>query len=399
MATLGKEVDGGLKGLKAEDRIGGPPERRRRGRIPFFVFVVAMIVGGYFAYHRGYISWIEQLARQGAPQRAADTGQSVAIAEIGIGNLPFAVANASGVRSWLERLKRETCDRAAIEPLAAGLKAEGYARQAAEALSSFYDRCNGAPELLDEAVENLMSLSDFKRAYELADTLVKADPAYARYRYLRGSAAEKLGRLEASLVDHVDALNLLGDPANVAGSMFYEIAQAHARLGQYCEAITPIQQWVSYDNVRNTPQTRTIIKEYVDKGRCDLYAKAPESFSMPIKGDVILATVVVNGASGSFIIDTGASLVYLSETFARRANVDWDPTNEIQVQTANGLSTAVLSRAKSIALGAVAAQDVTVGISSKGAFDKSVDGLLGMSFLARFQVSLTPHRFEIRRVR
>jgi clan AA aspartic protease (TIGR02281 family) len=390
-----------VKGLKPEDRIGGPPVIKGWRRPILGLLAIAAIgAGGLTSYQMGVVEWWKRLAAEDALQHATKPGQMVLLPQIGINELPLHVANSPMVRPGLERLKRETCDRVAIQPLAEVLKFQGYPRQAGEALASFFIRCKAELELLDNAVETFMAISDHKRAHELAEMLVKKDPAYARYRYLRGWAAEKLGMFKESLLDHIDALNLLGDPRNVASSMFYEVSQAHARLGQYCEAMTPIQQWVSYDNSRDTAQTRTIIQEYADQGNCKLtYANVPESFSLPVQGDVIKATVFVNGVPGNFIIDTGATFVSISNKFARLAKLQWDSQNLIQVNTANGISTSVLSTADTVSLGPIKAQKVTIGIAPLNDFGEDVDGLLGMSFLARFEVSLTPTQLVIKRAR
>ena len=188
----------------------------------------------------GVVDWWNHIAAEDALQHASNPGPMVLLPQLGIDEIPLHVANSPMVRPGLERLKRENCDREAIWPFSEVLKFQGYPRQAGDALASFFSRCKGEPELLDDAVEIFMAISDHKRAHELAEILVKTDPAYARYPYLRGWAAEKLGMFKESLLNHIDALNLLGNPRNVASSVFYEVAQAHARLGQYCEAMTSI---------------------------------------------------------------------------------------------------------------------------------------------------------------
>jgi len=41
-------------------------------------------------------------------------------------------------------------------------------------------------------------------------------------------------------------------------------------LDRYCDAITPIEMYVSLDPIhRRTPQTTKVIAEYAEKGNCD----------------------------------------------------------------------------------------------------------------------------------
>ena len=394
-------VEDKLGGLKPNDGTGSRRPAKRRAPYGFlFLVLVAIATASAVFLPLSPESSIRNIDDFFVRIGGFSSSDKSAIPELGISELPVSIQSSPKIKILLDQLREENCDQGAIFPLADLLKNQGRARQAAEALESFYVRCKGSAELLDNAVELLMTLSDFQKAHELTGTLVRDDPAYARYRYLRGWAAEKLGRLDESLLDHIAALNLLGDPRQVAGSVFYEVARAHARLGQYCEAITPMQQWVSYDLARDTSQTNTIIREFAEKGKCgSSYAIAKKRFTLAVTGDVIIATVEINSIPGRFIIDTGASLVVMKEQFARKANVDWDPKNIIEVLTANGRAKNVLSSARQVVLGSAEANNVSISISPDDGLPGDIDGLLGMSFLARFEVSMTPTQFVIDRAK
>ncbi len=89
----------------------------------------------------------------------------------------------------------------------------------------------------------------------------------------------------------------------------------------------------------------------------------------------------------------------MKEQFARKANVDWDPKNIIEVLTANGRAKNVLSSARQVVLGSAEANNVSISISPDDGLPGDIDGLLGMSFLARFEVSMTPTQFVIDRAK
>jgi aspartyl protease family protein len=66
--------------------------------------------------------------------------------------------------------------------------------------------------------------------------------------------------------------------------------------------------------------------------------------------------------------------------------------------TANGQSKAKLSRADKVALGKLEATNVPVAIQTTDdkSFGAGVDGLLGMSFLSRFEVQMAGGVIEVR---
>jgi aspartyl protease family protein len=85
-----------------------------------------------------------------------------------------------------------------------------------------------------------------------------------------------------------------------------------------------------------------LIAEYARKGQCELgYAKGSDRF--PISGTGVMKVQVrVNGVSGTFIVDTGASLVSLTGDFSSRARVNTDAANRVLLQTANGTTEGAL---------------------------------------------------------
>lgn len=88
--------------------------------------------------------------------------------------------------------------------------------------------------------------------------------------------------------------------------------------------------------------------------------------------------VTINGASIRFLVDTGASIVTLSEDDARR--VGYDPSTldyTMQFSTANGTAWGAPIRIEQMQAGPLIARDVRAAVGGAG-MSKS---LLGMSFL------------------
>ena len=105
----------------------------------------------------------------------------------------------------------------------------------------------------------------------------------------------------------------------------------------------------------------------------------------------------INGVRGLFILDTGATYVAVKSAFANRAKISDAEASEITLNTANGQTKATLSRADKIALGKLEATNVPVAVQTDDkVYGAGIDGLLGMSFLSRFEVQMAGDMIEVR---
>lgn len=100
------------------------------------------------------------------------------------------------------------------------------------------------------------------------------------------------------------------------------------------------------------------------------------------------AEASIGGRRAAFLVDTGASIVALSEPDADRLGVRAGPNDpKVVLQTANGKVTGARVRLASIDIGGVRVQDVDAVILPGHALKQN---LLGMSFLSRIS------RYEFR---
>jgi aspartyl protease family protein len=106
------------------------------------------------------------------------------------------------------------------------------------------------------------------------------------------------------------------------------------------------------------------------------------------------ATAYVNGMPIKFLVDTGASLVALSERDARRVGIDTDDLQQnAEVKTAAGRVRASTALIDSIEIDGVKIEDVQAVVIDKGL----EHSLLGMSFLNRLDGwDVTPTAIVIR---
>ena len=322
--------------------------------------------------------------------------------QLGISQLPSALELQPKVRGLLDQLSHEPCYRNAVSGLADLLLDAGYPRDANTALANFSRRCGELDELLYRRYKALDQASDFSAAVQIADILVKSNPADAQVRYWRGNAYENLKDFSHALADYINSIQLLGEPDRVAINNFYDVSRMYAALNRYCDAITPIETFISFDPAnRRTTQSTKLIAEYVEKGSCDArYASGSTRVSrLAFPGMTGLNTlaVVVNGIPGNFLLDTGATYVAVTSDFASKAKLKLEAGTQLAIKTVGGSGFADLGYASTISVGKAQAQGVPVAVirGSSDPFGARLDGLLGMSFLARFAVNVSQNAIEL----
>lgn len=373
--------------------------------VPVSVLVALLIVSGLAAmFYFQLASPAEQRALQAFIQ-----GKPVArnpdpvsrfgdvYAGLGVTSLPITFERKSEAARLLDELRREPCDKEAIEPLAKLMVESGYPREGATSAMKFGERCGQNDELLELAYAAFTRLSDYSGALSVAEEMVKISQARPRYRFLRGTAYERLKNYKAALSDFISTLQLFSDLSNVAGSEFYRISRMYDAVGRPCDAITPLEMFLSYDVAnRQTPQITQLISEYASKGNCRAtYATGADRV---LVGTSNIVDVTINGARGRMIVDTGASMVSMTPSFAARARILPDESNPITFQVVGGTHQSAPGYAQLIEVGGARAANVPVAISmgSAAAYGPQVDGLLGMTFLARFNITLAGGALELK---
>jgi clan AA aspartic protease (TIGR02281 family) len=312
--------------------------------------------------------------------------------------LPQNVAASAAVGSPLQELGRERCDQDAILQLGNALQQAGYRREAAVAEVNFSSQCGGYAPALRDAVNVLLKLSDFSTAESIASNLIKLDPFEDNGYFLRALARDGRKSYKSAIEDYVTAIELFGNKERISSVSYYYMARDYEKLGQFCDAMLPIEEWVALDPSRNqTSQTQAILSDYASKGGCAAATSGrAEIFPAPHAGALVKVPVIVNGINATFILDTGASFVTLKDSFAKKANVDVDQGSTVQLHTANGVASGKLGRAGTIQLRSLKAAGVPVVVEadSAAAFG-GADGLLGLSFLSRFDLSINGHTVRI----
>ena len=96
----------------------------------------------------------------------------------------------------------------------------------------------------------------------------------------------------------------------------------------------------------------------------------------------------MNGKTVKALVDTGATMVAINKSTARRLGINVSPADFIyEVNTANGKAKVAPAVIREIQIGRVKVRDVEAAVLE----DKALDGtLLGMTFLKRLKASLSP---------
>lgn len=295
----------------------------------------------------------------------------------------------------LSALAREPCDQSAVAAAENALKRGGFARESSKLLLGYAGACPNATRAIAAAAETLYSLGDNEAALAAVERAIRADPGWAYAHIILARVLHRLHRFDEALDAYASGIRLIGDLKAVPSEVFNSMSGLYSALGRHCEAMTPLQTYIAADPAdRDTPVMRFLIADYASRGNCDhTYADGTTKLQRVSNG-VILAKTQINGVTGVFAVDTGASFVSVSKNFAGRAKLTALQAGKVGLQTANGAVAASLTTIPKIRLGAAKADAVPAVIMDKS-FGHGVDGLLGMSFLARFDIVLTDKELTI----
>jgi clan AA aspartic protease (TIGR02281 family) len=331
-----------------------------------------------------------------APRDQDDTQFTSLYARYDIRPLAAAIVANDKVNTGLTRLLQEPCARHAIFEASVGLENAGGMREAARLLRGFSAACPDSEGELYRSAELYYLAGDQDAAIEQANAFVRLRPDSTNIFYLRGRAFQAEKRYEEALADYATAVRLAPDLKLVVAEVFMRMSATYEALDRNCEAMMPIQLYIAAGgDARSTPALRNRLGELSRKGGCAAtFARGTTIIPRPLSG-VIHARAAINGVEGNFIVDTGASFVTLSRAFAEKVKATPIATGAIKLQTANGAVSSPLATAATIVLGSVSASTVPLVVVEKPAGD-GVDGLLGMSFLSRFDLIMTSKQIELR---
>ena len=127
----------------------------------------------------------------------------------------------------------------------------------------------------------------------------------------------------------------------------------------------------------------------------------PSTGRVPLLGaaGVHIIPVTINRVPGHFVLDTGAAYVSITSEFAAKAGIV--KFENRLLKTVGGTVRADVGYANSITVDRAEAEGVVVAVIPSGTnpFPEHTDGLLGMSFLARFRIDLSQNGLTLTPIR
>ena len=328
--------------------------------------VVAGAVGGGLYYRRA----VREAAVTEALRRASEPPPF---------DYRLATANVERLRA---QLLKEPCDRRTILELAEAEFRAGDHRGTLFHCEAFFKKCGDYPRLRWITFEAHKQLSEWKLAIDEATTLIASDPHDADFRAWRGLVHEQTGDLAHAAEDFRQALMLRPELHDLP----INLANVYEKQGKACEGILPLAQLVFYaGEIPGVSAVRSRILNLVARPECAWSVGEGEAkLTRPPHESVFLAKVRINDKeSGTFVVDTGATLVVLSTQVAQRLQLDLNGAPLFLAQTANGVSAGTGIVLDRVAVQGLQASQVPAAIVD-GLGD--IDGLLGMSFLTRFEL-------------
>ncbi len=127
----------------------------------------------------------------------------------------------------------------------------------------------------------------------------------------------------------------------------------------------------------------------------------PKQLQIQANGDLVItrardghfyAPGTINGQAATFLVDTGASLVSVSDAFAATAGLQGGTAATFQ--TANGPRPGRIVEGNTITIGPLQVRNMRVGVGLSAGANNEV--LLGQSFLSRFNITMGQKEMVLR---
>lgn len=284
-------------------------------------------------------------------------------------------------------LKNEPCDRSKTVKLGELLYNAGDYRGALNLCDKFNSQCGNYLRLNWISYSSHSKLSEFDEAIKDVTQLIEDDPYDTDYWWWRAEIYEEIGKYEEAIADYRQTIALQPNVRDIP----FKLSSVLEKAGKGCEAAFPIEQFLFYyPEFRSYAKVQNRLKSIYSDVHCrQFYSNGKAIIHFNPRERIIRVCVKINGQIiSNFFLDTGANLVILSDTFAQKLNIEKNIGRSILLQTAGGMKTATLSTADKIEVGGTTAQRVDIAIVSASDLGENIDGLLGMSFLSRFDMSI-----------
>jgi len=281
---------------------------------------------------------------------------------------------------------KEPCDRAKIVPLCDALIHDGEPRLCLTRAAAFFTRCGDYWRLRWATYAAHKQLSEWEPAIAEATALVTQFPDDRDYRIWRGLAYAEKGDALHAVADYEQALAI--EPQ--LGDVPFNLADGYRKLGRPCDGIFPLEQLSFYYPDRDANARRRLRELYDDPQCSDRMGTGKATLRFGSGARRVTSRVSLNGTKeADLIVDTGASTVVLGRPLATRLGLRYDQWPARRAATAAGIRDVRIGYLDSVTVQGVSARHVECAV-----IDDLVGppGLLGLSFLSRFEMHADPSK-------
>lgn len=341
---------------------------RRRGRVGMGA-VLVLVLGG----SAGAVSWLATRPRPLPPPPPPPPKY---------GSFTIAVEESR------RKLTAEPCDRKVVRTLTESLLKGDAPREVIGVVDGFVAGCGAHERLQWDKYVAHKQLSEYPEAVEAVTALMTLNPVDHDYPWWRAEMLERQGKTEEAIVDYRLAMSLLPRMSSVP----MMLVDALIKAGRPCEGLEPLNVFLYFHpDQREATGVLTRQAKFTEAKCEEAGGEGMASFTAPPGASTFKAQVKLNGkVTGTFIVDTGATSVSISRSLADKLGLT-APTREVRVRTAAGIKTAQLTSLDAVQTQGARARHVEAVILE----DFGEDGLLGLSFLSRFEVQLDSRRRTI----
>jgi len=293
---------------------------------------------------------------------------------------------ASNHSSRLQEKTAELCDRTAVLTRCNDMILSNDSRSCINLSDRFFERCGEYEQLHNYRNSAARRISEWKIAMESAKKLVELYPLGATPHFILAQTYGDMGNFTAAISEYEQTLALMPGEMQTP----FELANLYQRINQPCAGIPSLEQY-AYLHPNEAQSAENLLSVLHKNPQCaEMQGKGKAKIRLNKQGSAILSKVNVNKQQqGSFIVDTGATLVTLSKSFADRLKLDYFGWPKMLTQTANGIGVAYRGYVDSISVQGLEARHIEIAIPEELG---TSDGLLGLSFLNRFKIELDPDK-------
>ncbi|MBZ4419855.1 retropepsin-like aspartic protease [Myxococcus sp. RHSTA-1-4] len=338
-----------------------------------------------------------QRYHQGKKTRAVVVGAVLGLAAVGAGTwlvlrpageetAPEAQAFDYGkkdvlIRHLRKELSLQPCDKTKGREYAQALFDAGDLKGTIQAGDDFIAKCGKSTALRQLTYTAHVQLQEFDLAARDVTELIEGAPNSANYFIWRGMAYDASSALDKAAADFRQAFLLKPAEPQVTNLL----ATAAARGGKDCEArLAVLEHLQARGGGAHDPKMLERLEQLSGASNCGTDGQGRAELSFPEKGPRQVEARAGGGVQGRFLVDTDSARVVLSKAFAEKLALPLEGAPSVRLQAGHDILTVRLAKVSDLEVQGAKATNVEVAVADT--LPEGADGLLGLSFLARFDV-------------